>query len=92
MLSEIRCSNCKRLIIRKSGDGFFRVTSKVIKSNQDGTGVVAICKVCNSEEPVPLVLSMPPITNEDAIVQRGPFRVRSTGTEKKGLDSTKPVK
>jgi len=92
MLSEIRCKNCNRLILRKSGDGFVRVTSKVIKSNQDGTGVIAVCKVCNSEQEVPLVLSMPPLSNEDSLVQKGPFRVRSQKTAEKTLDSSKTVK
>lgn len=75
-LSEVVCSKCQRSILRKSTDGKWRLSSKVIKTKDDGTGMVVVCRVCSNEQAVPLMLSMSPVE----IQPRGSFHVRTMKT------------
>lgn len=83
ILREITCSGCSSLILRKSRDGFWRFSTKVMKSTSDGNGVVAVCRACGNEELMPITIAMRPV--ESNLSKSGvvpAFSVR----EKKPLD------
>lgn len=62
-------------------DGNWRISSRVIKSSSDGMSVVAVCRECNNEELLPLMISMSPtMLPPPEMIQRGDFLIR---TEKK---------
>ena len=56
MFREITCPTpgCSNKILRKSGDGYWRFSGKVMKSLGDGSAVIAVCKSCGKEHPLPL--------------------------------------
>lgn len=58
MFHEISCPTrgCSNKILRKSGDGYWRFSGKVIKSLGDGSAVIAVCKSCNAEVELPMTL------------------------------------
>ena len=62
MLTEVRCTKCTTMILRKSRDGYWRVSSRVLRAADDGREVVAVCKGCGTEQKIPMILSMPPMT------------------------------
>jgi len=64
-LREVTCSKCENLILRKSHDGFWRFSTKVLKSTEDGGGVVAVCRGCGNEELMPITISMAPMGDFD---------------------------
>jgi RNase P subunit RPR2 len=74
-LREVICSKCDSMILRKSHDGMWRFSSKVIKSNEDGSGVIAVCKKCGNEEPMPVRISMSPI-DECLVKSNKPFTIK----------------
>lgn len=76
MMHEICCSNphCRCKLLRKSNDGMWRFSTKVIKANDDGTGVVAICKSCNCETDLRMQITVP-ATNTSDIMPSGGFKI-----------------
>ena len=58
MFREISCptKGCSNKILRKSDDGYWRFSGKVIKSLGDGSTVIAVCKSCNREVQLPITL------------------------------------
>jgi hypothetical protein len=85
MLREITCSCCEKKILRKSMDGNWRISSRVIKSSPDGMKVVAVCRECNNEEVMPMMITMSPVmSNPSEMMNRGDFMIR----RKKNLDGS----
>ncbi len=83
MLHEIFCSCCQTKILRKSQDGNWRISNKVMMMGKDGNGVCAVCKDCGHEQPMPFTIVMksePAEEYEETVC--GPYRVR----KKKNLD------
>ena len=60
-MREIVCSTrgCNCRILRKSNDGYWRFSTKVIKAVGDGSIVIAVCKSCGQEVLLPVSLTMP---------------------------------
>jgi len=60
-MREIICSSrgCNFRILRKSNDGYWRFSAKVIKSINDGSLVIAVCKSCGQEVLLPISITMP---------------------------------
>lgn len=60
-MREIVCSTagCGCRILRKSKDGYWRFSTKVIKALNDGETVIAVCKSCGQEVLLPVSLTMP---------------------------------
>ena len=82
MLSEVRCTKCTHMILRKSRDGFWRVSSRVLRAASDGQDVVAICKGCGTEQTIPMIISMPPLTLEQQDALKKGFTFRSIQVKK----------
>lgn len=88
-MHEIVCSTrgCNCRILRKSADGYWRFSTKVIKAVGDGSIVIAVCKSCGQEVLLPVTLTMPASSGE---VLRSSDTLKGFGIiEKKTLDSIK---
>ena len=66
-MHEIVCSTrgCNCRILRKSNDGYWRFSTKVIKAVGDGSIVIAVCKSCGQEVLLPVTLTMPASPGEE---------------------------
>lgn len=84
MMREMSCSNprCKSKILRKSHDGMWRFSTKVLKANDDGTGVIAVCKSCGEECLLPVQILVPSPFAEhssiEGVIQKSGFGVIET--------------
>lgn len=70
-MREIVCSTrgCNCLILRKSNDGYWRFSTKVLKAIGDGSVVIGVCKSCGAEVLLPVTLTMP--ASEDLSLRKG---------------------
>ena len=85
MLQEIVCSCCQKKILRKSMDGHWRISNKVMTLSQDGSGVFVVCKDCGHEEAMPFSIMMKSVQKDEhkqeyEEISRGPFLVRKKKT------------
>jgi len=71
-MQEFVCK-CGHKLIYKSSDGMCRFSTKVIKSCDDGTRVVAVCRSCNAEVKLPVSIHFfggsPATTPEEELVK-----------------------
>ena len=73
-MHEIVCSTkgCNCRILRKSIDGYWRFSTKVIKAMDDGSIVIAVCKSCGQDVLLPVSLTMP--ASEDKALRKSDER------------------
>ena len=76
-LREIKCDNkdCNSLILRKSNDGLWRFSTKVIKLNDTGTNVIAVCKSCGKDNILPINMIMVGSKNNQKESPKKSFRI-----------------
>lgn len=60
-MQEYICTNCNTKLLRKSQDGAWRLSGKVVKSLGEGTPLCVICRSCNTENILPITLT--PLAN-----------------------------
>lgn len=55
-MEEVKCSNpkCNFHVVVKSSDGYFRFTTKALKTLGDGHDLIAVCRNCGEETVIPM--------------------------------------
>lgn len=54
MIRPMRCSKCKKLILRQGKDEAWKLSSRVLKVEDEYAPIVAVCRSCGSEQPLPI--------------------------------------
>jgi len=55
-MDEVKCSNpsCRFSVVMKSTDGFWRFTTRALKTLGKGNPLIAVCRSCKTETTLPL--------------------------------------